>query len=32
MLFEVGMPNLVYGFIGMAECRIPFLGHLDFDL
>ena len=34
IFFEVGIPNLVCGYIhlGMGECRVPFSGHCDLDL
>ena len=32
ILFEVGVPNLVWMHLGMAECLVPPLGHCDLDI
>ena len=31
IFFEAGILNLVWMYLGMAECSIPSLGHCDFD-
>ena len=32
IVFEVGIPNLVWIHLGMAECLVPPLGHCDLDI
>ena len=32
ILYEIGIPNLMWMHLGMMECHVPFMGHYDVDL